>query len=160
MTNNLNWEKLVPENKISGEDANETKEILGVLSDAKNYICSHKWCPAISEAYIGIGVGSVLGVFLFRFAKKIGDDDLLWVIGGDIPFAYLVVDEANEPASALAIYCSLMDDWVNAVLNGKSVEECFPVNAPADKEHAEMLKSRLEFIREQIIPAYSDGWPE
>jgi hypothetical protein len=155
MTNDLNWEKLIPEKNICGEDANETKEILGVLSKAKSYIRSHKWCPAISEAYMGIGVGSVLGVFLFRFTKKIGVDDLLWVIGGDIPFVYLVVDEANNPANALAVYCSLMDDWVNAVLDGKSVEECFPVNSPADKEHAEMLKSRLEFIREQVIPAYS-----
>ena len=50
-------------------------------------------------------------------------------------------DRRLGPKLALGHACS------NALL----VSDVFPVNAPADQEHAAMLESRINFIREEII---------
>lgn len=46
-----------------------------------------------------------------------GTPGALWVVAGDLPSAYLVTDAAPTATAtaALAIYCSLMQDWVEAV---------------------------------------------
>ena len=148
---------LIPETKIQGEDQEETQELKSMLQEAKEYIESFNWTPKISQAYMGIGLGGVIGVFLFKFAHAIKgtEDEYLWVIVGDIPSAYLVTEEAPGPVQALEIYCELMNDWAEAVTNNSSLEEVFPVKAPATKEHAEMLFSRITFIREKIIPEFT-----
>jgi Ni,Fe-hydrogenase III large subunit len=43
-----------------------------------------------------------------------------------------------------------MEEWVESVFQGKSVEDMIPVNVPPEVEYAEMLKSRLEFIRNYL----------
>jgi hypothetical protein len=124
-----------------------------MLRDAEEYIKSFEWCPPIKEMYLGCGVGAVVAVFLFKFAATIsGKDDNLWIIEGDLPSAYLVTDDAPDPASALNVYCDIMDEWAQAVVNGSSLEDLFPVTAPATVENACMLLSRTKFVREQVIP--------
>jgi hypothetical protein len=83
-------------------------------------------------------------------------DQWLWVLTGDIPPAYLVTDDATDPQSAIELYEDLMQEWVDAVLAGEPTNELIPVNAPASPEFAEMLRSRLQFIRETIIPWMHD----
>jgi hypothetical protein len=34
--------------------------------------------------------------------------------------------------------------------------DCYPVSAAPTEEHARMLKSRIEFIRKELIPNFSD----
>jgi hypothetical protein len=99
-------------------------------------------------------VGKIIAPFLIRFAEHPAHDvdQELWVIVGDLPSAYFVTDEASTPREAVELYCSLMDDWIAAVLNGDRLDEVFPVEAEPTPGNAESLASRLQFIREQIIP--------
>lgn len=147
---------LITEDSIRGEDSEETVELRQMLKNAKLYISSFDWCPDIDKVFLGFGIGGVIAVFLFRFVQPIGEekDDVLWVIEGDLPSAYLVTDDAPTPRAALQIYCELMEDWVAAVKTGSSLETVFPVRAKADNENAIMLERRISFIRNKILPYY------
>jgi hypothetical protein len=95
----------------------------------------------------------VIAVFLFHFAEKIkGTDEWLWVIEGDAPTAYLVLDRATNPLAALQIYCELMEAWADAVLKGGSLDGVFPVEAEATAENAVNLIKRIKFISNELIP--------
>jgi hypothetical protein len=136
-----------------GDDEEDTALVQEMLVEARHYIQSFRWCPPISEEYLGFGIGHVLAVFLFRFAKAIkGTDDCLWVVVGDTPSAYFVVDDAPTPRAAVEVYCRLMQDWINAVLAKASLDSVFPIKAAATVEKTQMLDSRLRFIRERILP--------
>jgi hypothetical protein len=140
--------------EISGVDPEEIQRLQTHAEEAATYIRSFRWCPPVEQLLLAYGVGGVLALFLIRFERPIGgfDDRELWVVVGDLPPAYFVTDEAPTPAEALEAYCELMQDWVNRVLSAGDTSECFPVAAEPTKERAETLESRLEFIREKLIP--------
>ena len=46
----------------------------------------------------------------------------------------------------------MMQDWINAVLSKAPLDDVFPVKADVTDEMAQMLQTRLRFIREKIIP--------
>jgi hypothetical protein len=147
--------KLVEE--LSGEDAEETEELRVLARKAEQFIASFSWCDVIEQAYAGIVVPSVIGTFLFEIKPTTPDvDRVLWVIVGDVPPAYLVVDEAPNPAMALTQYVELMSDWVKAVEEKRSVEDLIPVNAAPTQEYAAMLRSRLAFLRDRVLPDYAE----
>jgi len=119
---------------------------------AKTYISSFKWAVGIKEGFLANGFDGILGVFLFKIvpeSEKV--DELLWVICGDIPPAYLVTDCAKTGLEALALYVEEMQKWVDAVFSGAFVNDLIPVNVAPDEEYAEMLLTRLNFIREEIL---------
>jgi hypothetical protein len=70
---------------------------------------------------------------------------------GDLPAAYIDIENAGNATEALTAYCFVMEDWVEHVLNNKSTEECYPVNAEPTIKHAEMLQRRINFIRNEFI---------
>jgi hypothetical protein len=74
------------------------------------------------------------------------------VIVGDLPPAYIVVEDNPTAADALDAYCSEMESWVEAVRNGESVNELIPVNVPPSREYAEQLSGRLGYLRSKILP--------
>jgi hypothetical protein len=153
MTLSVDLNRVTPAKQIAGEDHTETKLLREMLDRAEAYVRSFKWCPPVVERFLGYAVGGVVAVFLFKFSEKIkGSDDLLWVVVGDVPSAYLVTDNAPDPPSALTVYCEMMEAWGRAVLNGSSMDEVFPIGAPATRENANMLLSRTRFIREKLIP--------
>lgn len=144
---------LVVEQNISGDTALDTQELRCMLQRAKEYLLSHEWCPKVVASYMGFAIPGVIALFLFELEEAIEDRDrYLWVVVGDLPSAYLVVDNAPNAACALECYCELMQAWVDAVRNDRPVIDAFPVSAPADRHHAEMLSSRIDFIRKKIMP--------
>jgi len=144
---------VIPADQLAGEDEAETKLLREMAQHAEEYLKSFKWCPPIASRLFGSGIEGAVAVFLFRLATKVsGTDDWLWVVVGDVPLAYLVTDNSPDPASALATYCDLMDEWIHAILNNSSLSDVFPVAAPATPENANKLGSRIKFIRDQIIP--------
>jgi len=144
---------VTPANEMTGEDDAETLELREMLKRAEAYIRGFRWYQPIEESYLGIGIGGVLALFLFRFVRPInGTDRWLWVMEGDLPSAYFVVDEAADPAKALSAYCDLMDEWVLAVRNRQPLAEVFPVNSAATEDNAHLLQTRIEFIRNKILP--------
>ena len=56
-------------------------------------------------------------------------DELLWVVVGDIPPAYLVTDDAPDPVAALQAYIREMRRWIEAVRLGRPIADLIPVNA-------------------------------
>lgn len=153
MTMPVDLAKLIPAEKITGEDDVDTGLLKKMLQDARAYIEGFSWCPPIDGVYLGCGVGGVVAVFLFHFSERInGTDEWLWVVEGDLPSAYLVPDQAGDPASAISIYCELMDKWAIAILEGHPLYDVFPVRAEPTPENAKNLQNRLDFIRNRLLP--------
>lgn len=138
---------------IVGDDDQDTAMLLGMAADAQAYIESFDWCPSISATYLASGVGGIAAVFLFEFPQRIRDtDDQLWVVVGDLPKAYIVVEPNDSPAVVMEKYCGLMEDWIAAVRDGTSLQKVFPVAAEPTPENALSLEKRIAFLLEQIIP--------
>ena len=78
-------------------------------------------------------------------------DNLIWVIVGDLPSAYITVENSPNPACALDSYIGAMEDWVEAVEQGRPVFDIIPVNAEPTLANAQRLKTRLSFLDEEIL---------
>lgn len=151
----LDMKQVVPVEEMTGGDKKDIALLKEMLEEAVNYLKSFKWCPEIEKIYFGFGIGKIVAVFLFKFKEKIkGTDEFLWVVVGDLPPAYFVVDETPNPKEALKAYCELMEDWVKAVRSGASLEDIYPIAVPPTEEYARMLSSRIESLRNDIIPQY------
>jgi len=118
------------------------------------YISSHAWCSAVLSARLGLGVGGVVAVFLVEIDGAPSVDDWLWVITGDFPSAYVVIDETFDAVDALATYCDIMQSWAEAVMTDDASAETFPVDAPRTKDNASDLLHRIKTLREVIIPEF------
>ena len=153
MIQHVDLEKLTPAEQIVGEDPEETGLLKEMLRDATDYLRAFRWCPPIDRVYLGYGVGGIVAVFLVHFHERIqGTDEWLWVVAGDLARAYFVLDQANDPASALEVYCQLMDGWVKGVLEGRPLDDVFPVEVEPTVDNATNLLKRLDFIRTRLLP--------
>jgi hypothetical protein len=143
-----------PEARIAGDSPEDTLLLKAMAAEARIYISSFGWCPSIKDVLLAYGVGEIIAIFLFRFSRTIAErDDELWVIVGDVPSAYLVTDGLAGPKAALAAYCELMNEWVNAVLAKGEMSRVFPIETQPTKENAHALKTRLDFLRERVLPS-------
>lgn len=147
--------RLVSSERLFGSHDEEQRALFDMLKDAERYITSFRWCPPVSERYLGCGVAGIVAVFLFKFRSPIGKngDEYLWVVNGDVPSAYLVTDNARDARTALLQYCDIVDEWAEAVLNPTADDNVFPVSAQGTKENANDLLSRTRFIREKVVPS-------
>ncbi len=138
-------------------DRHEKKLLSLMEADASAYIAEFRWAPPIADIHLCFGVGKVIELFLVSFTEPVdGSDDRLWVVVGDLPSAYLVVNDNDDPRQAMAQYCDLMADWCSAVEQGSDMSEVFPVSAPAALENAGLLRSRIAFIRHDLLGQISD----
>jgi len=154
MTNKMDFSRLMPMDQIIGEDEKDTYLLRQMGAQAKEYLSSFEWCKSIEEGGLGWGVGGIAAVFLFRIIPASSEiDDLLWVIIGDLPPAYLVTDESPTPLDALGVYVNLMDEWVATVRAGESIENCIPVNTLPTLENADTLEIRLSFLKQKVLTA-------
>ncbi len=139
------------------ESAGEHRAVAELLKEAEQFLTSHAWCPGIRQSFVGFAVGEVVGVFLFELTKPLGTgDEFLWVVVGDLPSAYFVVDRTESPREALERYCELMRAWVDAIEQRGSLTGVYPVQAPPTLDNARLLASRLEFIEETLLPVVPD----
>ncbi len=153
MTTKIELDKVTPLEQFVGDNSMETARIRDMAAHADQYITNFNWCPPISNRYVGIGIGGVVSLFLYKFERPInGTDRYLWIVEGDLPSAYFVVDDAPDPISALIVYCKMMEDWAAAVESQVALDEVFPVAAAPTIESAEMLRTRVGFIRDRILP--------
>lgn len=131
----------------------EIQSILALYDEAKKYLENFDWCISIKKCWYDKdhGIYEKIGVFLFEI-EPINEtvDDFIWVIVGDLPSVYLdkSVTTGHE---ALETYCELMQEWADNVRNGKSLEECYPVPVYATIENANLLSSRITFIRRELL---------
>ena len=129
-----------------------------MASEARNFLASFSWCNSIRDGYFGDGVGGVVAIFLFHIEPSSEDaDEWLWVVVGDIPPAYLIVDDSPLPSLALEVYIEEMSKWVKLAKRGKSSSRVIPVDVPATPENAQLLEGRLTKLREWILPKFQEA---
>jgi hypothetical protein len=138
-----------------GDDKEDTNLLRELASEATSYLSAFSWCLSILGMYYGLGVGGIVGVFLFRITpSQERVDEWLWVVVGDLPSAYLVLDNATTPAAALQAYIAEMTEWVELSKSNKSSDQVIPVNVPATPEHAAKLETRLHLLQTLVIPKF------
>jgi hypothetical protein len=149
--------KVTPATEMRGQNDRETAELNDLLREARQFLEAFGWCGGILNAYLGIGIPGVVGVFLFRIVP-IGErvDEWVWCVVGDLPPAYISVDDAPNPAAALDSYVGAMEQWVEAAKAGASVAHLIPVNAPADPEYAQRLELRLRLLDQEVLGPLRD----
>ena len=153
--NNVPVKGVVPIDQMSGDDEEDTRLLQAMASEAQAYIQGFPWCKSVREAYFGDGFGGIVAIFLFRIEpSKANVDEWLWVVVGDLPSAYLVIDKSENPSQALEGYIDEMSKWVKLAKTGKSSKSVIPVNVPATPENAELLEGRLKFLHEVMVPAF------
>jgi hypothetical protein len=120
---------------------------------ATAFLTGQPWCSRVLSTVPVFAIAELLGVFRCSLIPRQPDADVMvWVIVGDVPPAYVVHRPGDSWQDALAGYASEMQRWVDAVRAGQRPgDDIIPVDAPANAENAELLASRLEFIRTRLV---------
>jgi hypothetical protein len=96
---------VVPVAQMRGDDDEDTQFLREMLEQAKNYIQSFSWCDSIVSSYFAGGVGKAFAIFLFKINSSRRDvDPWEWVFVGDIPRAYLPLEDATSKMAAFETY--------------------------------------------------------
>ena len=148
--------RMLPVDWYVGEDDSETVAGATLLRECANYLAGFDWCESVLSGYVGLVIPPVLGVALFEIDPQDGADPWIWVVGGDVPFAFMEFDDEDTVSAIAALerYAEIMEDWVAAVVGGGSLDRVFPIDASPTVENAELLRRRLAFIKQQVIPEY------
>ena len=120
---------VVPIQEMNGDDDVDTALLRGMCIEAKQYLESFDWCTS-----------------------KIGVDRWLWVVVGDVPHLYLVLDECKSPSDVLRAYTGLMEQWIKLAHEGRSSPDLPPTGVEPTPEWARELEQRLQFIRTIVAP--------
>jgi hypothetical protein len=160
----IDFDKLVLAPDYYGEDPEDQALLVEMINRGQRWLLSHKWCESISECYVGdVAIGGIVVVLLTRIVPSKEDvDEWLWVVVGDVPPAYLVTDDAPNPASALHVYLQLVNDWVAAAQRGEDVSELMPLESTTGEllsptaENAAALRTRLDLIQRLILDYHQD----
>ena len=146
---------VVPIDEMVGEDEQDTGVLRALASDAETYIQSYSWCKAIREFYFGNAYRGIVAIFLFRIdASRPEVDEWLWVVVGDLPSTYIVIDDCETPSKALEAYITEVSKWVELAKHGRSSKRFIHVNKPPTPENAAALERRLNFFSEVLIPIF------
>lgn len=146
---------VVPIDQIFGDDEEDTRLLRAMASRAQEFILSFSWCKSIHAAYFGDGCGGVVALFLFRIEPSEANvDEWLWVVVGDLPPAYLIIDDCKTPSQALEGYIDEMSKWADLAKKGRTSTRVIPVNAPATPAYAVALEGRLKFLRDVMVPSF------
>jgi hypothetical protein len=122
-----------------------------MIREAETFLSGFRWCLEVRELYVGLAFPGVVAVFLMRIIPSEDADEWLWVVVGDVPPAYLVLDDAPTSADALRGYIEQMDRWVAAVKVGDSTDGIIPVNTAPTSEAADALETRLRLLEVGVL---------
>jgi hypothetical protein len=134
-------------------EVEEVQTVLILYKEAKEFLENFSWCVSIRKCWYDDEheICEKIGVFLFEI-EPINDtiDDFIWVIVGDLPSVYLdkSITTGHE---ALDTYCELMQEWIDNVKSGRSLKECYPIPVEPSKENANLLDSRIKFIKQTLL---------
>jgi hypothetical protein len=128
--------------------------------DAEAYLSSFSWCKEVLGSFFGGGVGSIIAVFLFNIRPaRPAVGSWIWIIVGDIPSAYLPLEDAKSPAEVFKTYLWGMSKCVELAREGRSGtadDGIPPVDVPATPEWAEKLEQRLHSLRLIVQPFFDN----
>lgn len=142
---------------IDYESDEEIERLASLTAEARRFVHSYRWTPPIADLVLAFAVAPILGLYLVRFTPGGRPEDAeRWVVVGDLPSMHFETDDAPTPAIALRLYCAIAQDWYDNVLAGRDLSDSYPIDVLPTSEHAEMLKSRVAFIRRELIPLAED----
>ncbi len=128
------------------------EEAVELQKKAESYLLSFYWCLEVKECFLYTNIGDVFAIYLFDIINTASDDDnLLWVVAGDIPSMYLDVIGPRSTTEVLEDYITLAEDWIEHVKTGQSVETCFPFNADPSIELAKLLETKISFMSNTLV---------
>lgn len=138
-------------------DPDERLDLERLEAEARAYVMGFGSSPPIADMPLAFAVPPLLGLFLARFKRPIERGALagereVWVVVGDAPAMVFETDVTPTPADALRLNCAIAQDWADTVLGGGDISQCYPLPVAPTREHAEMLLSRVGFIREEFVP--------
>ena len=85
------------------------------------------WHNGVVADYFGGGVSGLGAAFVFEIvSSRAKIDKFIWVVAGDVPFAYFVTDNAPNWVCAFKVYSRLAQDWIDADAASREAEEVFP----------------------------------
>jgi hypothetical protein len=129
-----------------------------LVREAERFLTRHRWCGRVSQVTPIFAITGVLGIFRCSLVPSDPSADaVVWVIVGDLPSAYIAYEPEDSWQDALRGYVEEMEEWVEGVRTGASLDDVIPVNAPATPEYADMLASRLGFIRAHLLEVDPDS---
>lgn len=150
--------RIVRADQLAGEDEEDTALLREMLENARRYALSFSWCDSIISEYFGGGIGKIMAVFLFNISTKRSDvDPWMWIIVGDIPSAYLPLEDCESPMKVFETYTDGMQRWANLAKDSKTGtadEGIPPVNVPSTPEWAEQIQTRLRLLNELAKPFF------
>ena len=146
---------VVPVDDMQGDDDEDTKLLREMAQVARRYLRTFAWCKDVRNGYFGAGVGGVAAAFLFDatiVVEGVDATEWVWVFVGDIPSAYLSMDEYKTPYLALERYTDGLAEWVREAELGHTLSGLIPIDYPPTREFIEMFRKRVEFLRTFLLP--------
>jgi hypothetical protein len=149
---------VVPVERMTGDDDVDTALLRQMLDAAERYLLSFSWCDSIVSAYFGGEVAKILAIFLFNISPARPDvNEWIWIIVGDIPPAYLPLEDCESAMEAFETYIDGMKRWAVPAREGRvgtPEEGVPPVNAPATLESAEKVEIQLRVLTDGVRPFF------
>lgn len=149
---------MIPIEELHKSALEDVGELSKLAEEAKSFLSNQKWCKKIIRGWLDRGWGKILGIFYFAIEPVEGSlaDSSVWVITGDLPSAYIDISESPNGACALDAYVGAMQEWIDHVRAGKSIDAVIPVNVEPTSQNAKMLQVRLELIDKEILSKFAD----
>ena len=133
-------------------------DVPALAAVAERFLAGQRWCGRVLRVTPAFAFAGVLGVFRCSLIPSDpAADVMVWVVVGDLPPAYLAHEPGDSWQDALRGYVEELGAWVAAVRGGAPVDDLIPVNVPPTPEYADMLASRLEFIRTRLLEVDPDS---
>jgi hypothetical protein len=156
----MDTRKLINTKDLSRSKIEFKEEIEKLYNEAYNYLKNQNWCIEVLDSWFDRGLADKLAVFYFKIIPCKGADEYVWIITGDIPHAYIDTESAPNGACAIKVYSEIMEDWIKAVKDSENMNKVFPIDIPASEKYANMLSSRIKFIRKNLLPMYLEELKE
>jgi hypothetical protein len=133
-------------------------DVPALAAAAERFLAGQRWCARVLRVTPVFAIAGVLGVFRCSLLPSDPTADVMvWVVVGDLPPAYLVHEPGDSWQDALRGYVDEMGRWVAAARAGAPVDDLIPVSVAPTAGHADMLASRLEFIRTELVEVDPDS---
>lgn len=154
---------VVPVEEMVGDDKEDTALLRRMSEQAKQYLASFSWCDAVLNSYFGGGVGGIFAVFLFhiRPARR-SIDPWIWIVVGDVPPAYLPLEDCKSPRAVFMTYLEGMRRWVELARQGRTGtadDGVPPINVPATPGNAAELDLKLQGLMLAVQPFFESADP-